>query len=58
VLSLYGQRVNLFKLGRMPAQFLIDRQGIVRYAHYGRGMGDIPENSEILKRVDALGERV
>ncbi|MFO7624576.1 MAG: redoxin domain-containing protein, partial [Anaerolineales bacterium] len=25
VLKLYGQEVNLFKLGRMPAQVLIDK---------------------------------
>ena len=28
VLKLYGQEVNLFKLGRMPAQVLVDREGI------------------------------
>jgi len=49
VLKLYGQEVNLFKLGRMPAQVLIDRRGIARYAHYGHSMSDIPENDEILK---------
>ena len=27
VLKLYGQEVNLFKLGRMPAQVLIDKAG-------------------------------
>ncbi len=34
VLDLYGQEVNLFKLGRMPAQLIIDKSGAVRYAHY------------------------
>jgi peroxiredoxin len=52
VLVLYGQEVNLFKLGRMPAQVLIDRQGIARYAHYGHAMSDIPENAEILALID------
>lgn len=48
VLRLFGQEVNLFKLGRMPAQVIIDKQGITRYAHYGHAMSDIPENSELL----------
>jgi peroxiredoxin Q/BCP len=49
VLKRYGQEVNLFKLGRMPAQVIIDKQGIARYVHYGHSMSDIPENEEILE---------
>ena len=48
VLKRYGQEVNLFKLGRMPAQVVIDKAGTARYAHYGHSMQDIPENQEIL----------
>ena len=58
VLNLYGQEVNLFKLGRMPAQVLVDRQGMARYVHYGHSMSDIPENSEILELVEGLDETV
>ena len=54
VLKLYGQEVNLFKLGRMPAQVLIDKQGLARFVHYGHGMSDIPKNEEIL----ALGDEI
>jgi len=54
ILRLYGQEVNLFKLGRMPAQVLIDRQGIARYVHYGHSMSDIPENEELLGLLDEL----
>ncbi len=54
VLKLYGQQVNLFKLGRMPAQVLIDKAGVARFVHYGHSMSDIPENEEIL----ALGDEV
>lgn len=54
VLKLYGQEVNLFKLGRMPAQVLIDKAGIVRYVHYGHLMSDIPANEELL----ALGDEI
>lgn len=54
VLKLYGQEVNLFKLGRMPAQVLIDRVGVARFVHYGHSMSDIPANEEILSLVDQL----
>lgn len=54
VLKLYGQEVNLFKLGRMPAQVIVDRQGVARYAHYGHSMADIPENSELFAILDEL----
>jgi peroxiredoxin Q/BCP len=54
VLKLYGQQVNLFKLGRMPAQVLIDKAGIARYVHYGHDMTDIPENAELLALADEI----
>lgn len=54
VLKLYGQEVKLFKLGRMPAQVLIDRAGVARFAHYGHSMSDIPENVEILALADKV----
>lgn len=54
VLKLYGQEVNLFKLGRMPAQVLIDKAGIARFAHYGHSMSDIPSNQELLAMVDEI----
>jgi peroxiredoxin Q/BCP len=52
VLKLYGQEINLFKLGRMPAQVLIDKAGVARFVHYGHSMSDIPETEEILALVD------
>ena len=54
VLKRYGQEFNLFKLGSLPAQVLIDKQSIVRYAHYGKTMSDIPENKEIFELVQKL----
>jgi peroxiredoxin len=56
VLKLYGQEVDLFKLGRMPAQVIIDRQGTVRYVHYGHSMSDIPPNHELLALLDQLNQ--
>ena len=54
VLKLYGQEVKLFKLGRMPAQVIVDRNGVVRYVHYGHSMSDIPPNDELLTLLDQL----
>jgi len=48
--------VNLFKLGRMPAQVLIDKEGIARFVHYGHSMSDIPSNEEILALVDEINQ--
>ena len=56
VANLYNQEVNLFKLGRMPALLVVDKQGIIRYEHYGDSMKDIPENSIILDILDVLNE--
>ena len=49
VLKRYGQEIKLFKLGRMPAQVIVDKEGVARYAHYGHSMSDIPANEEILE---------
>jgi len=54
VLKLYGQEMNLFKLGRMPAQVLIDKAGVARFVHYGHSMSDIPKNDEILTLGDEI----
>ena len=54
VLKLYGQEVNLFKLGRMPAQVIVDKEGVARFAHYGHAMSDIPENAELLDILDEI----
>lgn len=56
VLKLYGQQANLFKLGRMPAQVLIDKRGIVCFAHYGLSILDIPSNEEMLALVEMMNE--
>lgn len=49
VMKRYGQEVKLFKLGRMPAQMLIDKSGILKFVNYGHSMTDIPDSSEIKK---------
>ena len=54
VLKRYGQEVKLFKLGRMPAQVIVDKQGQARYVHYGHSMSDIPANDELLNILEQL----
>jgi peroxiredoxin Q/BCP len=54
VLKRYGQEVSLFKFGRQPAQVTIDKNGQVRFVHYGHDPSDIPANAEILEIVERL----
>jgi peroxiredoxin Q/BCP len=58
VLKMFGQEVKLFKFGRMPAQVIIDKEGIARYVHYGKSMSDIPDNKELLSIVDELNQQI
>lgn len=50
----YKQEINLFKWGRMPLVLIVDRHGLIRFAHYGASMSDIPENSILLSVIDEL----
>jgi peroxiredoxin len=50
----YCQEVNWLKFGRMPAIFVIDHAGVIRYGYYGDSMSDIPSNEEILGVIDQL----
>jgi peroxiredoxin len=58
VLKLYGQKINLFKFGRMPAQVIIDKNGEARFIHYGHDMSDIPENEEFLDLLKTMNEEI
>jgi len=46
--ELYGQEVKPLRLGRLPAQMIIDTSGMLRYVHYGKSMSDIPLNEELI----------
>jgi len=50
----YKQEVNIFKLGRMPLVTVVDAHGLIRFAHYGASMSDIPSNEELLDVIDRL----
>jgi peroxiredoxin Q/BCP len=54
VSKVYKQEVNLFKLGRMPLNTVVDRRGLIRYIHYGYSMSDIPDNESLLQVIEAL----
>ena len=54
VLRLFGQQIKLFKLGRMPAQVVVDKKGTARFVHYGDLMSDIPDNQELLELLAKL----
>jgi len=58
VLKRFGQEVNLFKFGRMPAQVAIDKQGVARFVHYGHDATDIPANEEILDLLRTMNEEL
>ncbi len=50
----YRQEVNIFKLGRMPLNCIVDTGGRIRYVHYGASMSDIPDNETFLSVIDQL----
>jgi len=54
VSKIYKQEVNLFKLGRMPLNTVVDCEGFIRYIHYGYSMSDIPDNETLLGVIDEL----
>jgi len=54
VSKLYKQEVNLFKLGRMPMNSIVDREGRLRFVYYGQSMADIPDNETFLRVIDEI----
>ncbi len=52
----YDQEVNILRFGRVPAQMIIDKNGTVRYVHYSDSMSDIPENEDILDKLDDINK--
>jgi peroxiredoxin len=50
----FHQEVSLFKLGRMPAVFVIDHEGVIRYSHYAKSMSDLPANQELFEVLDEI----
>lgn len=57
VLRKYGQQVKLLRLGRLPAVVIVDRDGVVRWIHYGGSMMDIPPVEVLLERLDEMADK-
>jgi peroxiredoxin len=57
VADTYYQEIKLLKFGRMPAIFVIDLQGIIRYVHYGDNMADIPTDEEVFAVLDDINKK-
>jgi peroxiredoxin len=54
VAKTYFQEFNLLKLGWVPALFIIDKNQIIRFKHYGKNMADIPDNQVVLDVIDQI----
>jgi peroxiredoxin len=52
----YAQEVHLLKFGRMPAVLVVDKQGRIRYQHYGESMSDITTVEDLLKIVEGINQ--
>jgi peroxiredoxin len=57
VLKRYGQEINLFKFGRMPAMVVVDKTSQARFVHYGKSMSDIPGNKKVLAALRRMNRR-
>ncbi len=57
VAAMLKQEIKLVKLGRMPGLLVIDKEGIIKYAYYGKNMHDIPENDEILQVLEKINKK-
>ena len=56
VADLYNQEVNALKFGRMPALFVIDKQGIIRFKHYSGSMSDIVPDEQLLSLLNTINK--
>jgi len=51
----YDVKSAMVSLGQRPGLFIVDREGIVRYAYLGWQQWEIPSIEETLRELDALG---
>jgi peroxiredoxin len=56
IAKLFGQQVKLAKFGRLPAQFVIDREGLIRFQHFGSSMSDISEDKYVVEMLQTLNK--
>ncbi len=53
VLKRYGQQIKIFQFGRMPAQALVDKEGIVRFKSEYSNISEL-DPKDILAEIDKL----
>ena len=51
----YDVKSAMVSLGQRPGLFIVDREGVVRYAYLGWQQWEIPSVEETLRELDALG---
>ena len=54
--DLYGVESRFSSLGQRPAVFIVDTDGMVRYAYRGTQQWQIPTNRELLEELDKINE--
>ena len=54
VYRLYDVKSAMISLGQRPGLFIVDAEGIVRFAHIGFQQYEIPSVDETLEELDAL----
>ena len=51
----YDVKSAMVSLGQRPGLFIVDREGVIRYAYLGWQQWEIPSIEETLRELDALG---
>ncbi len=54
VFRMYDVKSAMISLGQRPGLFIVDKDGIVRYAHLGLQQWEIPSVDDTLAELDAL----
>jgi len=54
VFRVYDVKSAMISLGQRPGLFIVDKDGVVRYAHLGFQQWEIPSVDETLAELDAL----
>ena len=54
VFRMYDVKSAMISLGQRPGLFIVDKDGIVRFAHLGLQQWEIPKVDETLAELDAL----
>lgn len=54
VFDVYDVPSRLLSLGQRPGLFVVDKVGVIRYAHVGTQQWQIPPNREVLAVLDTL----